>query len=267
VIRALVKLLGIQQRFITPYNPRADGKVERSVGSTVLIIKKLLYGSNRHWPLFVPFAQLTFNNKISSLTGSTPFSLFFGRRMNDLKDYTNSDSPQLLDLNNWKDHQEKLLSLVYPSISNKVKGLKDEMIKRMNKYRRLLTDSIPSGAIVMVKDPHRQDKFEAKYIGPYTVIRRAQNGAYVLKDQTGDIFDRHVTADQLKLVSKSPRLVNEEEENNIYVIDKVVDHRGSPGQYEFLTFWKGYEDPTWVKEKDFIDTNCIKRYWKLSEKK
>jgi hypothetical protein len=265
VMRALVKLLGVQHRFITPYNPRADGKVERSVGTTVMIIKKLLHGSTHHWPLFLPFAQMQFNEKISSLTGSTPFALFFGRRMNPLRDYTNDkDHPQLVDLENWRDHQEKLLSLVYPAISERVKSLKDEMVKRLNKHRRLLTDSIPVGATVMIKDPRRENKFEPKYIGPYTVIRRAQNGAYVLRDQTGDIFDRHVTADQIKLISKKPREVDTRDAEQIYEVDHIVDHRGEAGHYQFLVRWKGYEasDDSWVDEVDFQDNRCIRDYWK-----
>ena len=261
-VRAVNKLIGSTHRHITPYNPRADGKVEKSVGTTTMVVKKLLHGSDQVWPLFVPYAQLTYNNKVSSLTGSTPFSLYFGRRMNDLKDYSNDLMPTPINLDDWKHHQEKLASLVYPAISDKMKVFKSDMIKRMNKHRRLLTESIPSGAIVMVKDPHRENKFEPKYIGPYTVLRRAQNGAYVLRDQTGDIFDRHVTADQLKLIAKSARKKDQEDEGNVYIVDRISDHRGRPGSYEFLTYWKGYTDPTWVKEQDFIDHACIRKYWK-----
>jgi hypothetical protein len=132
----------------------------------------------------------------------------------------------------------------------------------MNQHRRLLKASFPTGAVVMVKDPLRKDKFEPKYIGPYTIIRRAHNGAYVLKDQTGDLFDRHVTADMIKLISKSARPVDIQDKDNIYVVERIVEHKGTPGQYQFLTYWKGYDDPTWVKEKDFIDTAIIKKYWK-----
>ena len=68
IIRTLIKLTGIDHRLISPYNPRADGKVERSIGTVMSIIKKLLHGSNEHWPVFVPSAQFFFNNKVSSLT-------------------------------------------------------------------------------------------------------------------------------------------------------------------------------------------------------
>ncbi len=280
--RALVKLLNVQHRLIAPYNPRADGKVERTIGVVVLMIKKLLHGTTHHWPLFVVFAQIHFNDKISSLTGSTPFALFFGRAMNkifvraidagDAKDdegstgagenEPNAASMQMIDLNDWRRHQEMLVSLVYPAISDRVRSLKDAMMKRLDKHRRLLTESIPTGAVVMVKDPNRGSKLDPVYMGPYTIVRRTQNGTYVLKDQLNDLFDRHVPADQLKLISKTPRPVDQSDAEKVYEVERVSDHRGKPGEMEFLTHWKGYSEPTWVRESDFIEHDCIKKYWK-----
>jgi hypothetical protein len=264
VIRALIKLTGIEQRLISPYNPRADGKVERSIQTVMLIIKKLLHGTTNYWPLFVPFAQLTFNNKISSLTGSSPFSLMFGRTLNELKDYSSEENnPTLISLDDWKQHQEKLVSLIFPAISDRIKSGKDKMVKLLNKNRRLLLpNSFPAGSTVMLIDPHRQNKFEPKYIGPYTIVRRARNGAYVLKDATGDLLDRHVPVDQLKLVSRAKR--KRDDELPIYVINKIIDHRGNPGSFEYLVDWKGYTeaDRTWEPESSFLDDQIIKEYWK-----
>jgi hypothetical protein len=117
----------------------------------------------------------------------------------------------------------------------------------------------------MLNDPHRTNKFEPKYIGPYTVVRRARNGAYVLKDQTGDILDRHVPADQLKFLTKrAPKKILSEASQEVYEVDHIVDHRGDPGHYEFLTRWKGYaaDDDTWVLQADFQDDAIIREYWR-----
>ena len=257
----------MQHRLIAPYNPRADGKVERTIGTVSLMIKKLLHGTTRHWPLFLPFAQLHYNDKIASLTGSTAFSLFFGRPMNKFGDYSQDAAVQEerhIDLASWREHQEKILSLVYPALSERVRSLKDAMVKRLNKHRRLLTESIPTGAVVMVKDPHKTTKQEPAYIGPYTVVRRTHNGTYVLKDQLNDLYDRHVPVDQLKLISKTPRTADRRDtrENSVFEVSRIADHRGTPGHYEFLTFWKGYDEPTWVAEEKFIDHAVITKYWK-----
>ena len=270
VIRTLEKLVGIEHRYISPYNPRADGKVERAIGTITSIIKKLLHGSVQHWPLFVPFAQLTFNQKISSSTGSTPFSLMFGRKFNELTDHTNEqDEIKTINLDDWKAHQEKIASIIYPAISDKIKIVKDKMIKSLNKHRRLLKENaFPPGAVVMlidpqyINDPSKKPKWEPKYVGPYTVVRRARNGAYVLKDATGDILDRHVPPDQMKLISRTARKSKKDKE--IYVIEKIIKHRGTPGKYEYFVKWKNYDDTqnTWQPGSSFLDDTIIKEYWK-----
>ena len=266
ILRALMKLTGIDHRLISPYNPRADGKVERVIGSTMMIIKKLLHGAKQNWSIYVAFAQVTFNDKVATLTGSTAFSLMFGRRLNELKDYTQSDDPVSISLSDWEEHQNKIISVIYPAISEKIKGAKDKLAQILTKNRRMIMPaSVPTGATVMIKDPTRENKFEPKYIGPYQIVRRARNGAYVLRDVDGDILDRHVPIDQIKINSKKSR----SKDANTFAIHKILKHRGAPGSYEYLVHWKGFstEDSTWQSEKDFNDDKCITDYWNKLNKR
>jgi hypothetical protein len=267
VLRALVKIIGIDHRLISPYNPRADGKVERSIGTIMQIIKKLLHGSERYWPLFTPFAQFAFNRKVASLTGSSPFALMFGRAPNEIKDFSKTP-PIDVNLEDWKIHQEKILSLIYPAINQRVLKNKDQMIQTLNKHRRtLLSDKVPVGSTVMLKDPLRKDKFEPTYVGPYTVVRRSHNGQYVLRDATGDILDRHVPADQLKLISRKAR--PKDKLNQIYEVSEILDHKGTPGQYEYKVLWKGYDisESSWEPAESFLDDSTIRAYWKKKNPK
>jgi hypothetical protein len=264
IIRALVKINGIEHRFIAPYNPRCDGKVERSIQTVMLIIKKLLHGNESNWTLYVPFAQLSFNNKISSLTGSTPFSLMFGRNLNEIKDYTTAETKEeatIIDIDNWKNHIEKVQSLIYPAILDRTMIRKDKMIKALDKQRKQLTaNAFPIGAIVMLRDPTRKDKFEPKYIGPYSIIRRTRNGNYQLRSEDGEDLERHVPPDQLKLISKKPRA--SDLQHNVYEIEKILNHRGEAGNYEYEVKWKGYRETTYEPAENFRDVSLIRDYWK-----
>ena len=137
---------------------------------------------------------------------------------------------------------------------------KSKMVQSMNKHRRqLLPGSFPDGAIVMLKDTQRANKFEPKYIAPYSIVRRTRNGNYLLRDSTSEILDRHIPPDQLKLISAKPRKCDLEE--NIYELQDIHNHRGSPGKYEYLVSWKGFRERTWEPAENFIDNWLIKQYW------
>ena len=263
VIFALVKITGIDQRLISAYNPRVDGKVERSIGTVMSIIKKHLHGTENHWPLFVPFAQLSFNNKVSSLTNSSPFALMFARNINEMKDYS-QEPPSSIDYDDWRAYQEKIISIIYPSIFERTYQHKNKMIESLNKKRHLLLPtSFPNGCVVMIIDQARKDKFQPKYVGPYHVVRRTKGGTYLLKDSTGDMLDRHVPADQMKLISLKPREIDTA--NKFYEIQSILNHRGSPGSYEYLVKWKDYNDRTWEPEQNFTDDLVIRNYWKYKD--
>ena len=124
--------------------------------------------------------------------------------------------------------------------------------------------SLGYGSTVMLIDQTRTNKFEPKYVGPYIIIRRARNGTYVLRDATGDILDRHVPIDQLKIVSKDGRTIDAED--NVYTIKKIHQHRGDAGSYEYLIEWKGYKEKTWEPETNILDDLVVKKYWKAAKK-
>jgi hypothetical protein len=135
------------------------------------------------------------------------------------------------------------------------------MVQSLNKHRRtLLTNAIGSGSIVMLIDQLRKNKFEPKYVGPYTVVRRTRNGNYSLRDATGELLDRHVPPDQLKLISKTARPADAAD--NVYHVEKILKHRGTAGSYEYYVKWKGYAERSWEPATSFLDDATITDYWK-----
>ena len=73
LIAEMCRTAHVDQRIITRWHPRADGRVERTVGLAWDVIKKELHGVKENWPMFVPWAQSCLNNKVSELTGASPF--------------------------------------------------------------------------------------------------------------------------------------------------------------------------------------------------
>jgi hypothetical protein len=265
VISAIKVLCGLEYRFISPYNPRADGKVERSIRTVTSIIKKLLDGAAAHWPAYVPFAQLCFNRKISDLTGSSPFSLMFGRKPNPIADYTKYP-PVVIDptsIDEWRKFQDKIVSLIYPAVTDRIMVKKDEMLKRLNDTRRmLLKNDITPGTIVGLRDPVRSNKWEPPYLGPMTVVRRTRNGAYVLKAVDGRVLDRHVPADQLKIISKRPADRRKKVDDKSYEYEKILKRKGKFPNYFYFIKWKGFPstENTWESGNNIHDKDALKRF-------
>ncbi|SAM03463.1 hypothetical protein [Absidia glauca] len=78
---------GFDHRLITPYHPQGNGAAERTVGTSMKLIKKLVEGVSENWDLVVATAQLAINSKVSKRHNATPFSVMFGRKLNDFKNY------------------------------------------------------------------------------------------------------------------------------------------------------------------------------------
>jgi transposase InsO family protein len=274
-LNTICRLTGIDRRFIAPYNPRADGKVENTVKAVKQTIHKLLHGASALWHLYVPFVQLAYNNKVRDLTGSSPFSLMFGRRLNEMKDYT--QEPHLpINMQEWTEHQEKVMSIIFPAIHERITKKQAAMRKQMDAVRKkVVKDELLPGTIVQIKDPlyllnpSMRPSSEPMYIGPYTIVRRTLYGPYILRDDTGDIYHRQVNIDQMKVVYSPKHLPAAADDNNddgdMYEVDYIMKHEEKNGQFRYFIKWKGYDvkDASWVSEDDINDPQPVERYFKL----
>jgi hypothetical protein len=236
--------------------------VERSIGAISGIIVKLLKGVNDDWVVYLPFAQCAYNNKIRAATGTTPFSVMFGRAMNGFLPYDDVELEEFVDI--WCKRLNNMLSLVWPSIYEKTKAMKEKQKDDFAKRHRMFqAGSFPPGARVWVLDETRKGKTEPVYQGPYQVVQRTSGGSYVLKDQNG-IIGRNVPIHLLKLQKKKgmPDISDE----SLYFVNKIHQHRGIAGKREYLVEWKGIKNKTWEPEQNMVDYEVVRNYWRRVKK-
>ncbi|KAL5517079.1 hypothetical protein EMCRGX_G002548 [Ephydatia muelleri] len=79
LIKEICQLLGVKMTRTTPYHPQSDGLVER-FNRTVLDMLSMAVQQDEHgWDLLLPPVMLAYRTSVQETTGTTPFSLLFGR--------------------------------------------------------------------------------------------------------------------------------------------------------------------------------------------
>ncbi|KAF8926283.1 hypothetical protein BGZ52_005780 [Haplosporangium bisporale] len=120
--------------------------------------------------------------------------------------------------------QEELLErlrymteVVFPAVEKKSRATQARMIECFN--ATVLHNEFPDGAMVMTLDPIKGDKLAPRYEGPYSVVERTAHGAYILRDGTDALLNRHYAPSQLKLV------LDDFEDSDTYEVERITDHR------------------------------------------
>jgi hypothetical protein len=272
LVRVLVSLYGIQHRTIAAYNPRSDGKVERSIRTVKKTLLKLMRGANIYWPLHLPFVQFSYNDKVQDVTGATAFSLMFGRLPNEPVSY---EKDHLVDLPpasaEWKAHQERLVSLIFPAISTKRQDVQEKYRQRMDAVRRrVVTPSLQPGTQVYIKNPlyianpQMRPSTEPIYIGPFSIHRRSHYGPYHLLDEMNEPYPRLVPLDQMKIARKPRKKAadSESDDSDVSEVARVVSHKfDKRGALFYRVHWKDGTKPQWVPSEGINATAAVTRYY------
>jgi hypothetical protein len=132
--------------------------------------------------------------------------------------------------------------------------------------KNIFTRDLPPGTQVMVIDEKYikspKPNTEPKYIGKYIVVKREVNGPYVLKDMHGNIYHRKVPIDQLKVLFRSGMAPALENDEDVWVVDKLLKHKKEGQTLTYEVKWKGFKETTWEPENHIHDQNLIDRYWR-----
>lgn len=259
VIHQMKTKCAMEHRFITAYHPRGNGTAERNVRTCKEVLFKELQGATQDWVAHLPMTQYAVNVKAAALHASSPLTLFFGRKFNDLGNFSDAvENPvKIQELNS---RMEFLTKLVYPEISKKVLNTQRIRSENFNANHTLI--EIPDGAMVMTRTDVPSGKAGARYEGPYRVLRRTRGGAYQLLDNDGTTLPRKYAPEQLKIITRAEDESGDSERS--YAVQDILDDKRVGSKKFYLVSWKGYGKSanSWVVEDDFNDIEVIRTYWK-----
>ena len=192
----------------------------------------------------------------------------FGHKMNEFKDYTQTNKTlQKVELKDWEQHQDEIISLVFPQIALRARKVQKHYAQKLEKMRRnVLIRDLPPGTQVMILDEKYlkspKPNTEPKYIGKYTIVRREVNGPYVIRDSQGDEYHRKVPIDQMKVLFKPGSLPAMKDDEDVWIVEKLIDDELRQNHRWYQVKWKGFTDPTWEPTENILDQNLIDKYWR-----
>ena len=263
----LWRLCGTTLRMSTSFHPQTDGQTERQNRTLEDMLRAYVSQRQDGWDDYLPAAEFAINNSSQASSGETPFYLTYGRHPRSPLDVAVEESRNVAATD---------AATATRVAMTRAKELLLKAQQRQAHYanQRRSDVSFEVGDKVWLSTKHlripgRAPKLDAKYIGPYEVVKRTSPVNYRLAlpptFRCHDVFHVDVLRKHRDGSDDWPGRVEEHRPPPVvdddtampdeYEVETILDERQSRkrhGEAEFLVAWKGYpvHERTWQRESD-----------------
>ena len=263
VMKEVYQLAGVDKRWQAKYHHRSSGFIESGVRRAKELLIKKCSNNIDEWDDFLPATQLSLNLKISTKSGSTPFSLFFCRQPAKMAKYDGAQSA-IEDEKDLIKRMESMQTIIWPAIRSKSedfdKKIKQYFDKKITRGGQLA--AFPVGSYVMMINHHRKSKADARYVGPFKILKENSGGTYTLLSKDGHLHPNKVPPNFLKMISFPGNPLTKRSAMRIIDCDST-EH--DPDR-KYLVESQGLEDyPEWVSPQQVVPQSEIKRFHKARQ--
>ena len=261
ILTKFTTAIGVVHLHTSAYHPQTNGLVERFNATLATALRSLAEQHKSDWDLFIPTAIWAYNTRTHSTTGTSPYSLMFGREMTTFDDWSPPIPPSEHQLAlEVRQHQiRELFDTTIPAIRQKVKDKQLKQQEAQNRRHRIVKSTPKVGDTCYARIDSMKNKLEPRFNGPYQITEVTRLGNFKLKDATGTAVAGSFPLDKLKLFTDI------EQFNANAEVAEILDDRTENNKTSYKVKWADGSGFEWVTEDDFNAVELLNRYW--AEKK
>lgn len=167
--KQMAKLLNINHIRTTPYHPQSNGSIERYHRTLGQCVRAYTEENRENWHKYIPFFLFSYNNTVHTATGFAPHSLIFGFDI-ELPTSLSNSRPNY----NYESYQQELQLQLKNAQKRAKKMIEDRKMENKRRYddsKKCKNLQLKKNdlVLILVEKLPSNDKFEAKYRGPYRV--------------------------------------------------------------------------------------------------
>ena len=273
VLKDLMRLWDVHHIFSTPHHHEGNGLVERCNREVMRHLRNIVFDEELYtsWVAIVPRVQYILNSQVHSATGYSPIQMVFGSAVSPVRGLSGTKFRSSLEQSTVEYLAEKYARV--DEILKKARENQLQVEEREFQKGEELPEEFHVNEWVLVDYPTgAPTKLHPKRAGPYQVLSKNWRSYNVLNINTGKKYKvdmsrltrfhvgDHTLEDIAKLLHKDMQE---------FLVEAILDHRGSPNKWEFLVRWKGYgpEDDTWEPIANLQHNAQFKEYLKIHKLK
>ncbi|KPM33870.1 hypothetical protein AK830_g12703 [Neonectria ditissima] len=216
----------------------------------------------------LPLAQYTYNTSKHSSIGESPAECLRGFTPRG-PDHAEEPLPIVSAL---AESRSILLRQRHEATQKLLSSVRERQATWYNRKREPMSFNVGDLVLLSTKNikiRRPSKKLADKYVGPYRITRCIGDHrlAYELelppRSRIHNVF--HISNLE-KWKGDEPEAIQQQDDpfiaDDIYVIERIITHKGSKSNRRYLIKWEGYDDTesSWVSRKDFTDKNFIAEY-------
>ena len=260
MVDQILNIYGIDRNQTSIYNPRTNGLTESFNQTMVSALRKQAETQELDWDKWLPFVLLAYRSRVQTSTKYTPYELMFGRKINNLSNWSDNGVNSSSEIIKRAAEIRKLHEISNPEALKNIELAQKVQKKVQNTRNNVKEKTLDVNNKVFVRMPKIQGKLEQIYKGPFKIDGITPNHNYILRNRKNKLLKGSFPLNKLKPISKevADEIGSDEEDNP--EIEKILKSRIKLDKKEYFIKFKDEDKPIWVPENELTSLEEVDEY-------